>query len=199
MRTLTAITDYCEGFSHNADVDFESLVNQHKDAVYRQMIRVCGNHQDAEDVLIEALFKAYRNLDQLRDAVAFRAWLARIASRVCWQLRKRESLQPLLQLSMLDDEGRELSAPQPPADAQVELREMKQKLAGAIASLPEAYRRVYEMRDLQNLRGDEVAKKLHISATAMKSRLHRARTLVRAQLDAALAIAGNEEAVKKKT
>jgi RNA polymerase sigma-70 factor (ECF subfamily) len=175
MRTLTAITDYCEGFSHNADVDFESLVNQHKDAVYRQMIRVCGNHQDAEDVLIEALFKAYRNLDQLRDAVAFRAWLARIARRICWQLRKR------------------------PADAQVERQEMKQKLAGAVASLPEAYRRVYEMRDLQNLRGDEVAKKLHISATAMKSRLHRARTLVRAQLDAALAIAGNEEAVKKKT
>lgn len=199
MHPLAAITDYCEAFSHNEDVDFESLVNQHKDAVYRQMFRVCGNHQDAEDVLIEALFKAYRNLDQLRDAVAFRAWLARIARRVCWQLRRRESLRPLLQLSMLDDEGRELPAPQPPVDAQVELAEMKQKLTGAIASLPEAYRRVYEMRDLENLRGDEVARKLHISMTAMKSRLHRARTLVRAQLDTALASDGNEEAVEKKT
>ena len=48
--------------------DFEKLANQHKDAVYRQMLRVCGNREDAEDVLIEALLKAYRNLDRLRDA-----------------------------------------------------------------------------------------------------------------------------------
>jgi RNA polymerase sigma-70 factor (ECF subfamily) len=63
--------------------DFETLANQHKDAVYRQMVRVCGNREDAEDVLIEALLKAYRNLDRLRDAVAFRSWLGRIASRCC--------------------------------------------------------------------------------------------------------------------
>jgi RNA polymerase sigma-70 factor (ECF subfamily) len=57
--------------------DFEKLANQHKDAVYRQMVRVCGNREDAENVLIEALLKAYRNLDLLRDAVAFRSWLER--------------------------------------------------------------------------------------------------------------------------
>ena len=55
-------------------MNFETLVNQHKDAVYRQMVRVCGNREDAEDVLIEALLKAYRHLDQLRNSVAFRAW-----------------------------------------------------------------------------------------------------------------------------
>jgi len=167
-------------------VNFESLVNQHKDAVYRQMIRACGNHEDAEDVLIEALFKAYRHLDQLHHAVAFRAWLARIATRVCWQLRKREGMQPLLQLSVLQDEGRELLAPEPPIDSRVELAQMKQLLTSAIASLPDGYRRVYEMRDLDNLSGDEVAGKLGISTAAMKSRLHRARTLIRQQLDEAL-------------
>jgi len=45
-------------------VNFEALANEHKDAVYRQMIRVCGNREDAEDVLVEALLKAYRHLDQ---------------------------------------------------------------------------------------------------------------------------------------
>ncbi|HTM37024.1 MAG TPA: sigma factor [Terriglobales bacterium] len=46
-------------------MNFEALANEHKDAVYRQMLRVCGNREDAEDVLIEALFRAYRHLDQL--------------------------------------------------------------------------------------------------------------------------------------
>ncbi len=49
-------------------IDFESLATAHKDAVYRQMVRACGNHQDAEDVLVEALSKAYQGLDQLHDS-----------------------------------------------------------------------------------------------------------------------------------
>jgi len=172
-------------------VNFESLVNQHKDAVYRQMIVVCRNRQDAEDVLIEALFKAYRNLDQLHDATAFRAWLAKIAGRVCWKLRKREALLPLLQLSALEQDGRELSSQEPSVESQVGNAQFKRLLTDAIASLPEPYRLVYEMRDLQNLSGDEVAMNLRISTAAMKSRLHRARALVRQKLDAALVRGGN--------
>src|SRR5246500_1223366 len=99
--------------------DFESLTRQHKDSVYRQMIRTCGNREDAEDVLIEALLKAYRHLDQLRDSAAFRAWLTQIAKRVCWQLKEREALLPLLQLSTLDDEGREVAGSEPPPDVQL--------------------------------------------------------------------------------
>jgi RNA polymerase sigma-70 factor (ECF subfamily) len=167
-------------------VNFETLVNQHKDAVYRQMLRVCGNQADAEDVLIEALLNAYRHLDQLRDSVAFRAWLAKIANRVCWQLRKREALMPLLQLSSLEEEGREIAGEEQPVDSKLELAQMKALLFDAIAALPAAYRTVYEMRDLQEVPGDEVAHTLSISPAAMKSRLHRARALVRRHLDAAL-------------
>jgi len=166
--------------------NFERLVNQHKDSVYRQMLRICGNHADAEDVLIEALLKAYRRADQLRDQVAFRAWLARIANRVCWQLRKREALMPLLQLSTLEEEGREIKSTEPSIDAQMEKNQMKSLLLAAIADLPEPYRLVYEMRDLQEAAGDDVARRLGISSAAMKSRLHRARALVRQRLDAAL-------------
>lgn len=120
--------------------DFDALTREHKDSVYRQMLRVCGNREDAEDaedVLVEALLKAYRHLNQLRDSAAFRAWLAQIARRVCWQLKEREALLPLLQLSTLEQEGREIPG--------------------------------------------------GVSRAAMKSRLHRARDLVRIHLDAALA------------
>jgi len=178
----TAEAEQC----HNGFVDFDALARQHKDAVYRQMIRVCGNREDAEDVLIEALLKAYRHLDQLRESEAFRAWLAQIAKRVCWQLKERESLSPLLQLSMLEDEGRELAGTGPPPDVQLARQEMKQLLNEAMDALPALYRPVYQLCDFEDLRGDEVAQRLHISRAAMKSRLHRARDLVRTHLDAAL-------------
>ncbi|HTV60730.1 MAG TPA: sigma-70 family RNA polymerase sigma factor [Verrucomicrobiae bacterium] len=168
-------------------VDFESLAKQHKDAVYRQMMRVCGNREDAEDVLIEALLNAYRHLDQLRDSKAFRAWLAQIGRRICWQLKERESLMPLLQLSILEEEAHEIPDAGSPPDAQLAAREMKALFAGALAGLPPEYRQVYELRDVAGLSGPAVARRLGISAAAMKSRLHRARDMVRESLDAALA------------
>ena len=182
-----------EGFAggarrcNNCLVNFEALANEHKDAVYRQMIRVCGNREDAEDVLIEALLKAYRHLDQLRDSVAFRAWLAQIARRVCWQLKQQDSLMPLLQLSALEDEGKQISGNDLPVETQLASRQMKGLLSEAVDNLPPAYRSVYQLRDVEELSGREVARQLGISTAAMKSRLHRARELLRQHLDSALA------------
>jgi RNA polymerase sigma-70 factor, ECF subfamily len=166
--------------------DFDALTRQHQNTVYRQMLRVCGNREDAEDVLVEALLKAYRHLDQLRDSAAFRAWLAQIAKRVCWQLKEREALLPLLQLSALEEEGREIPGGELTPEAQLARRQIKQQLDDAIAALPEVYRKVYQLRDMEDRPGGEVAQKLGISRAAMKSRLHRARDLMRTYLDAAL-------------
>jgi RNA polymerase sigma-70 factor (ECF subfamily) len=165
---------------------FETLANQHKDEVYRQMIRACGNREDAEDVLAEALVKAYRHLSQLRDSRAFRAWLAQIARRVCWQLKQREALQPVLQLSMIEDEGREIPSSERPLEQQIALQEMSSLLHEAVDKLGDEYRSVYVWRDLEDVPAKEVAKRLGISIAAVKSRLHRARKSVRNTLDAML-------------
>jgi len=185
----TSFPDHCcqNDFMASHPPDFDALTRQHKDSVYRQMLRVCGNHADAEDVLVEALLKAYRHLDQLRDSTAFRAWLAQIARRVCWQLKEREALLPLLQLSTLDDDGHDLPATDPTPEASFARRQMKQILDEAVGALPPQYRSVYELREIEDRSGDEVAQRLGISRAAMKSRLHRARDLVRKRLDAALA------------
>jgi|SRR5579862_46711 len=166
--------------------DFETLANRHKDAVYRQMIRACGNREDAEDVLIEALLKAYRHLDQLRDSVAFQAWLAQIARRVCWQLKEKEALLPLMQLSALAENGTQISSDQLPPEREIAGRQMRALLHQAVRKLPDGQRQVFEMRDIQGIRGDAAAKQLGISRAAMKSNLHRARKTVREYLDAAL-------------
>jgi RNA polymerase sigma-70 factor (ECF subfamily) len=169
-------------------MDFEALANEHKDAVYRQLIRACGNREDAEDVLVEALLKAYRNLSQLRDSAAFRSWLAQIGRRVCWQLKQREALLPIMQLSAMEAEGAELQSGDEAPDVQTARRQMKQLLRDAISSLPHAERTVYELRDLEEVSGEETAARLGISLAAMKSRLHRARAGVRKYMDAALSV-----------
>lgn len=133
------------------------------------------------------MLKAYRHLDQLRDSLAFRSWLAQIARRVCWQLKERDSLMPLLQLSTLEDEGKQISGNDLPMEAQVASRQMKELLTQAVDSLPPVYREVYQLRDVEELPGKEVARRLGLSLGAMKSRLHRARHLFRQHLDAALA------------
>jgi RNA polymerase sigma-70 factor, ECF subfamily len=168
-------------------VDFEALATAHKDAVYRQLIRACGNEEDAEDVLVEALLKAYRGLDQLRDRDAFRAWLAQIGRRVCWQLKARQSLEPLLQLSALEETGAAVADPAPGPDQLFAVERLQDLLHRAVDSLAPAYRDVYVMRDLEERTGEEVAQQLGLSLAAQKSRLHRARAQVRHYLDAALA------------
>ena len=170
-----------------ADCDFDELARRHKDAVYRQMVRVCGNREDAEDVLVEALLKAYRSLDALTAREAFRTWLARIASRVCWQLRRRQALLPLLQLSALEETGVEFRDPSPSVETLAGAAQLKQILHAALDSLPPDYRAVYQLRAIDELSGEETSRRLGLSLGAMKSRWHRARDFIRARLDQALA------------
>ena len=131
--------------------------------------------------------KAHRNLGQLRDSSAFRSWLAQIGRRVCWQLKQHEALLPIMQLSAMEAEGTELESGDEAPDMQTARLEIKELLRQAIESLPHAERAVYELRDLEEVSGEEAAAKLELSLPAMKSRLHRARDKVRMFLDAALA------------
>jgi RNA polymerase sigma-70 factor (ECF subfamily) len=167
--------------------DFEALAAAHKDAVYRQLIRTCGNQEDAEDVLIEALLKAYQNLDQLREHAAFRAWLAQIGRRVCWQLKRREALAPLIDLSEAEERGMQPVDTGPSPETALARQRLRELLRQAVDQLEPEYRAVYVLRDLEEYSGPEAARKLGITLAAQKSRLHRARAQVRAFLDGRLA------------
>jgi len=91
-----------------------------------------------------------------------------------------------MQLSMLEEEGRDIASGEIPLEARAAAKEMKEILAQAMEGMPAEFREVYEMRDVKELPGAEVAKRLGISQAAMKSRLHRARGILRERLDAAL-------------
>jgi RNA polymerase sigma-70 factor, ECF subfamily len=161
--------------------DFDDLVNRHKNAVYRQMVRVCGNQADAEDVLQDALLNAYRALDTLRDRAAFQAWLATIARNACHRLKRREALQPLLDLPDAGDVA--AISREPSAESHVMQLDLERCVKAALSRLPDASRAVLELRDMQGLTAPDAARRLGISVAALKSRLHRARGQLRHELD----------------
>lgn len=162
---------------------FDQLMARHKDSVYRQMVRMCGNPDDAEDVLAESLLSAYRALHQLSDEAAFQSWLAIIARRTCGRLKRREALAPLYRLTELMEQGKEPASPLASPETQVLEAETKACVLRVLQGLPPLYREVYELRDLQELPASEVAQRLGLSVAAVKSRLHRARALVRKGMD----------------
>lgn len=158
---------------------FERLVNQHKDAVYRQMVRVCGHREDAEDALATALMQAFRALPQLESDEAFRGWVSTIGRRVCTRMRHQPSIEHAVEfaeeigLAIGDDPGFDMTM-------------LKGCVQEAVDALPEKYRAVYEQCELNEQTVPEVAEELGITVAATKSRLLRARAMVREQLDGSI-------------
>lgn len=157
------------------------MMAQHKDAVYRQIARVCGNYDDTEDVLVETFLAAYRAMDQVRDPDAMRGWLATIGRRICRRMKSKEALAPILHLANEVE-----PSVTPNFDEILEEGRMRDCVSQAMKVLPENYREVYVLRDLEGLSAEEAAGKLGISVRNLKSRLHRARKRIRESLDTGL-------------
>ncbi|HMS53993.1 MAG TPA: sigma-70 family RNA polymerase sigma factor [Fimbriimonadaceae bacterium] len=152
---------------------FERLANEHKDAVYRQMVRVCGNADDAEDVLVEALLAAYKALPTMRDEANFRGWLAIVGRRVCSRIKRKEALLPVLALSEQDIEQ---SAGEPEID-------LKSCLLEALDALPDSYREPYRLFAIDGLDQKEIAHRLNLDLNTVKTRVRRAKEKLRDTLD----------------
>lgn len=171
-------------------MELDRLIDRHKDAVYRQMVRVCGNHEDAEDALADAILAALRSSEQLRDAENFQAWLAVIGKRSCARSRIRHRLEREASLTELMSRGFEPTDNHPdPLDESL-ARATKECVAQAVETLPPIYRPVYMRRDIDGIPAEQVSRELGISLPAMKSRLHRARALIREALDTGMGCKG---------
>lgn len=165
-------------------MDFEREVARHKDEVYRQMLRVCGNAEDAEDALAVAIIKAYRAADGLKDPGAFRPWLTTIGRRAC--IRLRQDASNTVSLDALEAAG--VAIPdkgQVSPEEALELDRTRACALQAFEALPDQYRQVYQTCEIEGLTTGQAAKKLGLTEAATKSRLHRARQKVREALDSA--------------
>ena len=148
-----------------------SLLSHSQKDLTRFARRLCNSAEDAEDAVQAALWQVYRKVGALRSAQAFATWLFRIVERECRRLFRMSR-----ETSTLDDASiDELPAAAVPVD-------LRYDLALCIQSLPEIYRRVLIMRDVEEISAAEVASISNISVEAVKSRLHRARSMLREKL-----------------
>ena len=164
---------------------FSTLAQQYDRYIYRLALNITGNKEDAEDVLQEAMLKAYTKLDQFQGGSRFYTWLVRIAvNEALMRLRRRS---PQKEVSLDEPvEGNEKSfmprdiedwADNPEEQyAKVELNKI---LEETVAKLEPNFRTVFVLRDVENLSTEETAQILGLSVPAVKSRLLRARLKAR--------------------
>jgi RNA polymerase sigma-70 factor, ECF subfamily len=173
---------------------FSELVQRNQNRVYGVALHILRDQAEAEEVVQETFLAALEKLPGFRGDAAFSTWLHRVAANAAlMRLRRRRrspeapaegSLDGLL--PHFDAAGRIDSTPQHDwskrADEQLADREVRRAIEEAIQNLPEDYRIVFLLRDVEELPSEEMAEMLGISVAAVKSRLHRARLALRESL-----------------
>lgn len=166
------------------------LIERNNQRLFRAARSVLRNDGEAEDVVQETYVKAFTALASFRGEASFSTWLTRIAlNEAVSRLRRRK---PTSELEALDqavsaDAGLvslfPLSLAPLPADMEAARSEMRQLLETAIDGLPEGFRTVFVLRDVEGLSTEETAEHLNIKPETVKTRLHRARRMLRVVLE----------------
>ena len=172
---------------------FDRFVEHFRSKIFQYSWLMCGHREDAEEVAQETLLKIFESFDQLREPERVRAWVFRIAKNACLMKRRKSVFAPAHELSLdeftpaLEHEGDQVKLQIADwsnlPEEQVLRGELRRVLRQAISSLPEIYRAVILLRDVEELSTDETAQILDLSTDAVKTRLHRARLAVRQELD----------------
>lgn len=152
---------------------FEVLMRRHNQRVYRVARAVVKDEMDAEDVMQQAYINAYLHLTQFEDRAQFSTWLTRIVVREALARRRRSKPEELV------DTFDHTRTDDPDPEHQAYAGELGRMIEGAVDELPEGYRVVFMLREIEGLNTAETAETLDLGEEAVKTRLHRARALVR--------------------
>ena len=163
---------------------FYELIRPYERRVYAAAVAILGNETDAEDCAQEAVLKAFKHIRQFRAEARFSTWLIQIAVNEA-RMRRRKERADLVE--PIDKEKNEEGSHVPrdfadwreiPSEV-LERKEVREKLAEALASLGQIYREVFVLRDMEQLSIEETANALGISTASVKTRLLRARLMLR--------------------
>jgi RNA polymerase sigma-70 factor, ECF subfamily len=170
----------------------ETLLMRAQEVAYRFSLLVCGRPDDADDAMQEALLKTYRFAARIREPEAFRAWLYRTVRNACLIGRRKRAHEPDHFVSLDefsgdgDDHRRQVDAVDPARDPEGQALNvsLRGRLRRALSAVPRPYRVVVVLREIEGLSTREVATVMGISEANVKTRLHRARVLLREHLEA---------------
>jgi RNA polymerase sigma-70 factor (ECF subfamily) len=162
---------------------FEILMRRYNQRLYRVARSIVKDEAEAEDVMQQAYVNAYTHLDQFADRAKFATWLTRIAVyEALARVRRRGRLTEIDPMSDTDETGGGLTSKGPDPEQQAFTGEMRRALELSLDALPEIYRTVFMLRDVEGLSTAEAAECLGVTEESVKTRLHRARALMREEL-----------------
>ena len=161
---------------------FEELVRLYEKRVLALTQRMCRNPEDAAEAAQEAFFAAWQGLGSFRGDSSFSTWLYRLASNACVDLLRREGRRQAA--VSLDDEDLNLDLPSPAPSPQeeAERRELGEQIEEGLRALPPEYRAVLVLREVQQLRYEEIGEALGLDIGTVKSRISRGRKKLRSFL-----------------
>jgi RNA polymerase sigma-70 factor (ECF subfamily) len=159
---------------------FEVIMRRYNQRLYRVTRSILGNDSEAEDVTQDAYVRSYTHLEQFDGRARFSTWLTKIAvHEALARLRKRRKLVEIDAASEATEEKMNLESKAPSPEQEVLNQTMKVVLETAIDRLPQTYRSVFMLREVEGMNTAETAKCLDLSEETVKVRLHRARSLLR--------------------
>jgi RNA polymerase sigma-70 factor (ECF subfamily) len=159
---------------------FEILMRRHNQRIYRAVRAVLRADDDAEDVMQQAYLNAYQHLHQFAGDAQFSTWLTRIAVNEALGRRRKRTRGVDQGTADVDISLVESDTPDP--EQQASNSELRDVMEREVAALPDAFRVVVVMRDVEGLSTSETAECLGISEDLVKQRLHRARAMLRENL-----------------
>lgn len=162
---------------------FEVIMRRYNQRLYRMARTILRDDGEAEDVTQQAYVNAYRHLEQFNGRALFATWLTRIAvNEAITRARARSRLDASDTMDERSDNERIGTLRSPDPERQALTNELRTLLESAIDALPDGYRLVFVMRDVEGMSTAESAAYLDISEDTAKQRLHRARRMLREAL-----------------
>lgn len=156
---------------------FEKLVRLYEKRVLALTQRMCRNPEDAAEAAQEAFLAAWQGLKNFRGESSFSTWLYRLASNACVDLLRREGRRQ--SAVSLDDGEVDIPGSVPSPQDEAERRELGEQIEAGLRALPPEYREVLVLREVQQLRYDEIAGALGLDLGTVKSRISRGRKRLR--------------------
>ena len=171
---------------------FEALVSRHEDKVYGLALRMTRSEADAAEITQDTFLSAYQHLSEFCGEAAFGSWVHRIAANNALMRLRRQKVLDIVSDEITGPEFTERgSLAELPdsdwskrADDKVLDDELGRAIRAATDALPEGYREVFLLKDVEGLSYEEISEMVGISIPAVKSRLHRARLALREAIDA---------------
>ena len=161
---------------------FEILMRRYNRRLFRVTRSIVANDLEAEDIIQDAYVRAYQHLNQFEGRAQFSTWLTKIAIYEAYARVRRVDHQKVDSISVLEGRGMDVKANERDPEQQIYDAELKTVLERAFDALPDVYRSVFMLREIEGMSTAETAECLELSEENVKTRLHRARALLQREL-----------------